>query len=287
MVIISQLISSIPSPSSNSLGPFQMYGLMIALGVLAAVELGRRRWRDRGGDPDDLYAIAMYAVPAGLVGARLYHVMTDWRSYEGRWLDAFKIWQGGLGIPGGIALGVLVGVLVARRRGARLSIILDAVVPALPLAQAIGRLGNWWNQELFGRPSTLPWAVQIDVNHRPPQYELYYSTFQPTFLYEMLWNLALCGFLLWIDRKRVMRTGNILPLYVGLYFAGRLWIEALRVDTASMIGPFRINIWLSLFGIGGAILVFILRGVRRRATDIEEPYLDGHLFDHSKEGSTE
>lgn len=270
--------ASIPSPSSSRVGPFHMYGLMIALGVIAAVELGRKRWRDRGGDPDDIYAIAFLAVPAGLIGARLYHVLTDWRSYQGRWVDAFKIWEGGLGIPGGIALGVVVGLLVARHRDMRLSAALDAVVPALPLAQAIGRLGNWWNQELFGRPSTLPWAVRIDIEHRPLEY-IRYETFQPTFLYEMLWNLALCALLIWIDRRRVMRPGNILPLYVGLYFLGRLWIEALRIDTASTIGPFRINIWLSILGIGGALVVFAVRGVRRRPDDVDDPYVDGHRFE--------
>lgn len=268
------VVASIPSPSSSQLGPFHMYGLMIALGVIAAVELGRRRWRERGGEPDDVYAIAFLAVPAGLIGARLYHVLTDWRSFEGRWLDAFKIWQGGLGIPGGMALGIAVGVWVAHRRGWRLSVGLDALVPGLPLAQAIGRLGNWWNQELFGRPSTLPWAVEIDVANRPLQY-IGYSTFQPTFLYEMLWNLALCGFLIWIDRKRVLRPGSLLPLYVGIYFLGRLWIEALRVDPASTIGPFRVNIWLSIIGIAGAVIVLAVRGVRRRPDDSDEPYRPG------------
>lgn len=268
------LLASIPSPSSNRLGPFHMYGLMIALGVIAAVELGRRRWRERGGDPDDVYAIAFLAVPAGLIGARLYHVLTDWRSFEGRWLDAFKIWQGGLGIPGGMALGIAVGVWVAHRRGWRLSVGLDALVPGLPLAQAIGRLGNWWNQELFGRPSTLPWAVEIDIVNRPLQY-IGSSTFQPTFLYEMVWNLALCGFLIWIDRKRVLRPGSLLPLYVGIYFVGRLWIEALRVDVASTIGPFRVNIWLSIIGIAGAVIVLAVRGLRRRPDDVEEPYRPG------------
>lgn len=268
------LLASIPSPSSNRVGPFHMYGLMIALGVIAAVELGRKRWADRGGRADDVYAIALLAVPAGLIGARLYHVATDWRSYEGRWIDVIKIWQGGLGIPGGIALGVAVGVWVAHRRGWRISVGLDALVPGLPLAQAIGRLGNWWNQELFGRPSTLPWAVEIDLVHRPLQY-VASSTFQPTFLYEMLWNLALCGFLLWIDRRRVLRPGNLLPLYVGIYFIGRLWIEALRVDTASTIGPFRINIWISIIGILGSLVVLAVRGVRRRPDDSDEPYRDG------------
>ena len=280
------MFASIPSPGSNTVGPFHMYGLMIALGVIAAVELGRRRWAARGGNPDDLYAIAFWAVPAGLIGARLYHLATDWRSYQDRWIDAFKIWNGGLGIPGGIALGVIVGLWVAHRRGARLSVILDAVVPTLPLAQAIGRLGNWWNQELFGRPSSLPWAIRIDPVHRPIEY-IGSSTFQPTFLYEMLWNLALCGLLIAIDRKRSLRPGNILPIYVGLYFVGRLWIESLRIDTASTIGPFRINIWLSIIGIGGAIIVLSVRGLRRRPDDIDEPYLDGHIWSPPTENMKE
>lgn len=263
-----------------------MYGLMIALGVLAAVELGRKRWRARGGDSDDVYVVALWAVPAGLIGARMYHVATDWRSYEGRWLDALKIWQGGLGIPGGVALGVAVGLWVAHRRGWRLSAGIDALVPGIPLAQAIGRLGNWWNQELFGKPTSLPWGVQIDVQHRPQDY-VAYSVFQPTFLYEMLWNLALCGLLIYVDKKRVMRPGNILPLYVGLYFAGRLWIEALRIDPASTIGPFRINIWMSIIGISGAILVFIVRGVRRRESDTDEPYRDGHVWSPETTSETE
>ena len=283
---MNSFLASIPSPSSNQLGPFQMYGLMIALGVLAAVELGRKRWRARGGDPDDVYVVALWAVPAGLIGARMYHVATDWRSYEGRWLDALKIWQGGLGIPGGVALGVAVGLWAAHRRGWRLSAGIDALVPGIPLAQAIGRLGNWWNQELFGKPTSLPWGVQIDAQHRPQDY-IAYSVFQPTFLYEMLWNLALCGVLIYVDKKRVMRPGNILPLYVGLYFTGRLWIEALRIDPASTIGPFRINIWMSIIGIGGAILVFIVRGVRRRETDMDEPYRDGHVWSPETTSETE
>ena len=278
------MLTSIPSPGSNSLGPFQMYGLMIALGVVAAVELGRARWRSRGGNPDDLYAIAMWAVPAGLIGARLYHVLTDWRSYEGRWLDALKIWQGGLGIPGGMALGIAVGVWVAHRRGARLPSILDAVVPALPLAQAIGRLGNWWNQELFGGPTSLPWGVRIDAANRPLEY-IGSSVFHPTFLYEMLWNLALCGVLILIDRRRQLRPGNLLPLYVLGYFTGRLWIEALRIDEASIILGLRVNIWLSIIGIGGSLLIFAIRGLRRRPEDSDEPYTDGHRWTPDADGA--
>ncbi len=274
------VVGSIPSPSSNRLGPLHMYGLMIALGVIAAIEVSRARWRHRGGDPDDIYAIAFLAVPAGLIGARLYHVVTDWnRLYaDGRWWpEAFKVWNGGLGIPGGIAAGVAVGLWVARRRAIRLPAVLDAVVPTLPLAQAIGRIGNWWNQELFGRPTTLPWGLEISPRNRPVGYEAY-ATFHPTFLYEMLWNLALFGLLVWIDRHRRLRPGNLLPLYVGGYFLGRLWIEALRIDTATRIAGLRVNLWLSIIGIGGALVVLAVRGVRRRPGDSDEPYRDGHRW---------
>jgi prolipoprotein diacylglyceryl transferase len=271
-------LASIPSPSDGTLGPLHMYGLMIALGVLAAVELARARWRAKGGDPDDIYAIALWAVPAGLIGARLYHLITDWKAYEGRWGDAIKVWEGGLGIPGGIAAGVAVGIWVAHRRGMRLSVGIDAVIPALPLAQAIGRLGNWWNQEVFGRPTSLPWGLEIDVAHRPVEY-VTNATFHPTFLYEMLWNLGLMAVLILVDRRKVLRPGNILPLYVGGYFLGRLWVEALRADDASTIVGLRVNLWLSIIGIVGAVIALAIRGLRRRPEDSDEPYRDGHRFD--------
>ncbi|MCD9622305.1 prolipoprotein diacylglyceryl transferase [Rhabdothermincola salaria] len=271
-------LASIPSPSSGRLGPLNMYGLMIALGVLAAIELARVRWRDRGGNPDDIYAIALWAVPAGLIGARLYHLATDWRSYEGRWGDAIKIWEGGLGIPGGIAAGVGVGVWIAYRRGMRLPVGLDAVAPALPLAQAIGRLGNYWNQELFGRPTDLPWGLEIDGGNRPLDYAEF-QTFHPTFLYELLWNLALVGVLIAVDRRKVLRPGQLFPLYIGGYFLGRLWVEALRIDDASIILGLRVNIWMSIIGIAGAAIVFVVRGVRRRPDDSDEPYRDGHRWE--------
>ncbi len=269
---------SIPSPSSGTLGPLHMYGLMIALGVLAAIEVARMRWRDRGGDPDDVYVIALWAVPAGLIGARLYHLATDWRSYEGRWGDAVKIWEGGLGIPGGVALGVAVGVWVAHRRGMRIPVALDAIIPGIPLAQAIGRLGNWWNQELFGRPSDLPWAVEISPDKAAAAGYPGVATFHPTFLYEMLWNLGLFAVLVVIDRRRSLRPGNLLPIYIGGYFLGRLWIEALRVDTASTVLGLRINIWLSILGIVGAVAVLVVRGVRHRPDDDDGPYRDGHRW---------
>jgi prolipoprotein diacylglyceryl transferase len=273
--VISVVLASIPSPSSGSLsiGPLDLrgYGLMIALGVVAAVWLAQKRWSERGGDPDDIVSIAMWAVPAGLVGARLYHVLTDWQNYQGRWGDVVKIWQGGLGIPGGIALGVAVGLVVARRRNIRLPVVLDAATPALPLAQAIGRWGNWFNQELFGRPTDLPWGLEIDPDRRPAQYADA-ETFHPTFLYESLWNLALCAFLIWLDRRKVLKPGYLFPAYVAGYFLARLGLEMLRVDPASLVLGVRVNIWVSLTGIAVG-LGFVVVGLRRGGETIDEgPY---------------
>ena len=258
------LISSIPSPSRNGLelGPLDLraYGVMIALGVLAAVWMSRWRWEARGGDPEQISRIALWAVPAGLIGSRLYHVITDWRKFQDEgWLEAFAIWNGGLGIPGGMAAGILVGLWMVRRQGMDRGETLAAVVPALPLAQAIGRLGNWFNQELFGSPTDLPWGLEIDQAHRPAQH-LDVETFHPTFLYEAVWNLLLCGLLVIVDRnrlrrgapalvtdpRRVSRPGSILAVYACGYGLGRLWIEAVRIDPASLLLGVRVNIWMSL-----------------------------------------
>ncbi len=264
------LLASIPSPETNEivLGPLHLraYGLMIALGVIAAVELGRRRWRARGHDPDDVSSMALWAVPAGLIGARLYHVITDWRRFEGQWLDAVKVWEGGLGIPGGIALGALAGVLYARHKKLPLGDLADAIAPGLPLAQAIGRLGNWFNQELFGGPTSLPWGLEIDPEHRPDRY-LDAATFHPTFLYEGLWNLGLMTVLILVDRKRVLRSGSIFWLYVAGYAAGRLWVEAMRIDPASLILGVRVNIWTSVIALAVALTIVAVRGKRRPEDD--------------------
>jgi len=269
--LVVSVVASIPSPSSGELGPFTAYGLMIALGVVAAVWLSSRRWEARGGDPEDISAIALWAVPAGLIGARIYHVATDWRNYQGRWDDVVKVWEGGLGIPGGMALGVAVGIYVAHRRHMRLTIALDAVTPALPLAQAIGRWGNWFNQELFGGPTTLPWGLRIDPEHRPAAYAAS-ETFHPVFLYESLWNLALCGFLIWTDRKGWLKPGRLFPLYVLGYFVVRLGLELLRTDPASLILGVRVNVWTSVLGIavGGW---FVWTGRRSEGDDVNlSPY---------------
>ena len=270
------LLASIPSPSSESIdiGPlsFRAYGLMIALGVLAAVWLSQRRWRAVGGDPEDITRLAMWAVPAGLIGSRIYHVITDWRFSDG-WQEPFKIWEGGLGIPGGMAAGILVGIWYVRRQGWDQATLLDAVVPSLPLAQAIGRLGNWFNQELFGGPTDLPWAVEIDPENRPAEY-LDEPTFHPTFLYEALWNIGLMFVLIWIGRTGRLRRGGLLAVYVLGYFVARLWLETIRVDEATEIAGVRVNIWVSIVGIvlAGAWLVF--RG-RPDPSDGTDPGIEG------------
>ena len=257
--------AAIPSPSSGAihLGKIQLraYGMMIALGALAAVWLGGRRLEQAGtGRREDMSAIAMWALPAGVVGARIYHVMTDWKSFRGDWLRAFKIWEGGLGIWGGIALGTFVGLWAARRRGLRSADVLRATTPALPLAQAIGRWGNWWNQELFGRPTTVPWALKIDAAHRPERYADV-ATFHPTFLYESLWNLALCAALIWIDRKYKPRAGRLFAMYVAGYTFLRFFLERLRVDPAFKVAGLRVNEWVSVIVFVGAV-AFIVLGPR-------------------------
>ena len=236
MAVTPAAVASIPSPSSGTLelGPISLnaYGLMIALGVIAAVWLFGRRLEERHiGTRDDANAIAVWGVVAGVIGARLYHVITDWHLFEGNYDDIVKIWQGGLGIPGGMLAGVLVGTYVGHRRGIPLGPGLNAVAPSLPLAQAIGRWGNWFNQELYGRPTDLPWALEIDDSHLPAGYPSG-TTFHPTFLYESLWNLLLCGALLWIDKRRRLAGGQLLAMYVLGYGVGRFWIEGLRIDEA-------------------------------------------------------
>lgn len=247
------VIGSIPSPSSNQidLGPLSLnfYGLCIGIGVLMAVWIGQRRWAARGGDPEDVASVATWAVPAGLIGARAYHVITDWRSFE----DWLKVWEGGLGIPGGLIAGIGVGVWAARRRGMDLAEAVDALIPGIPVAQAIGRLGNWFNQEIVGGPSDLPWAVEIDPEHRPVEFADQ-ATFHPAFLYEATWNLALAGFLVWIDRRGKLRRGMILPLYVLGYGIGRFLVESIRTDPATHVLGIRVNHWMS----GAAVVLSIV-----------------------------
>ncbi len=266
------LYLSIPSPGSNSLelGPltFNAYGLMIALGVMAAVTVSSKRLMDRGGDPDHISQIALWAVPAGLIGARLYHVLTDWKSFQGRWGDFYKVWEGGLGIPGGMFLGVVVGLWVVHRKKLNRPVLLDVIIPTLPLAQAIGRIGNWFNQEIFGGPTSLPWGLEIDPQYRPDEF-INEETFHPTFLYEALWNLALFALMIVIDRKRILKPGRMLAIYVLGYGIGRLWIEAMRTDAAYELLGLRINIWMS-----AALIIGGLYGLARGRRDGDDELHD-------------
>ena len=231
-----------------SIGPLHLtaYGLMIALGVVAAVSLAGRRLERRGaGTRDDMGSIALWAVLGGVIGARLYHVATDWSRFSNDLGRIPLIWKGGLGIPGGLLGGAALGIYAAKRRGVSAAALLTAVAPAIPLAQAIGRWGNWWNQELFGRPTDLPWALEISDHKLPAGYPSG-TTFHPTFLYESVWNLALCVALLAIERRWNPRPGRLFAFYLIGYFSGRFWIEGLRIDPAHVIGPLRLNQWVSI-----------------------------------------
>ena len=196
-------LASIPSPSSGTLelGPItiHMYGLMLLAGIAACIAITGLRWVARGGDWDLIFRVAVWGVGAGIVGARLYHLATSWSEVPEEWWGPFAVWEGGLGIWGGIAGGVLVGGIVAKRSGANVPALLDAAAPGLLVAQAIGRIGNWWNQELFGKPTDASWGLEIDSARRPDEF-IFDETFHPTFLYEGLWNLFAAGLLLVLDR---------------------------------------------------------------------------------------
>ncbi len=256
------VLMSIPSPSQGvwHLGPVPIrgYALSIILGIVFAIWLGERRWVARGGKAGDVSDLAIWAIPFGLVGGRLYHVITDWELYfgEGRNpVTALYVWRGGLGIWGAIALGI-VGIWIgARLRGIKLLPLLDALAPGVLVAQALGRWGNWFNQELYGRPTDLPWGLEIDVANRPSQY-LDVATFHPAFLYECLWNLGAFAVLIWLDRRFRLGHGRVAALYVMLYTAGRGWIENLRIDDVQMddVLGLRLNVWTS-------IVLFVLAAI--------------------------
>lgn len=275
--------ASIPSPPWDrlSIGPIDLrfYGLMIALGVIAAVWLlGRQLEQHRLGTADDASSIAVAGVVAGVIGARLYHVATDWSRFSDDLGSIPKIWEGGLGIPGGLVAGIVVGVWRARRRGIRPGVAMTFAAPAIALAQSIARWGNWFNQELYGRATDLPWALEIDDEHLPDGVASG-TTFHPAYLYESLWTGALCIVLLLVQRRLRLAPGRLLAVYAIGYGVGRFWIEGLRIDTAHHVGGLRWNQWVAL----GAIVVGLvaLVATRGRTWDVE-PTIDTS-DDHSPE----
>lgn len=273
---------SIPSPSSGVwyLGPLPVrgYALAIILGIVAAIWIGERRWVARGGTAGDISDLAIWAVPFGLVGGRLYHVATDHDLYFGAGrhpIDALYVWRGGLGVWGAIAFGALGMVIGAKRKGIKLLPVLDACAPGVLVAQALGRWGNWFNQELFGRPTDLPWGLSVsdrtavDAGYPPG------TTFHPTFLYESLWCLAAFALLVWADRRFQLGHGRVLALYIMVYTVGRGWIETLRIDSVELsdVGGLRFNVWTSmvLFLVG---LVWFVVSARLRPGRETEVYVD-------------
>jgi prolipoprotein diacylglyceryl transferase len=260
---------SIPSPGSNvlHLGPVSvhLYGLMYVLAVLASVAIAARRWERAGGERSLVYQVALWGFPAGLIGGRLYFLATSWNEVPQHWWGPFALWKGGLGIWGGIAAGTLAGLIVLRRRGAEIPRFLDAAAPALLVAQAIGRVGNWFNQELFGGPTSLPWGLEISPAHRPPGYAQY-ATFHPTFLYEIVWNLGLAAGLVWLGHHRRIRAPGLFALYVAGYSLGRIGEELLRVDPAHHLLGFRLNFFVAiLLFVAGVIWFAHSQGWLRRA----------------------
>ena len=276
----------IPSPSNGIwyLGPVPIrgYALSIILGIIVSIWLAERRWIARGGRPGDISDLAVWGVPFGLIGGRLYHVLTDHALYfgEGRHpVEALYVWRGGLGIWGAIALGALGIVIGARRKGIRLLPVLDAIAPTVLVAQAIGRWGNWFNQELFGKPTDLPWALEIDPENRPAGY-FQAATFHPTFLYEFVWNLGAFGFVVWADRRFRLGHGRVAALYVMAYTLGRGWIEMLRIDDVELknVGGLRFNVWTSIVLFVAAAIYFVVSS-RRHPGREESVYVDDEPAD--------
>jgi len=252
----------IPSPSSSSfhLGPFNfhVYGIMYVVAVAAAIIISRHRWAKVGGNPDLVYEVAWWGFPAGLIGGRIYFLVTTPSQIPDHWWGAFAIWDGGLGIWGGIAAGVAAGLWRLNKHLDRADILrfMNAATPGLLVAQAFGRVGNYFNQELFGKPSTLPWALKIAPQHRPPHFTQY-ATFQPTFLYEIIWNLLLAAILVWLDNRRKVRPPGLFPLYIAGYSAFRIFEETLRIDYSQYILGMRLNFWIALIGTVGGLAWFL------------------------------
>jgi prolipoprotein diacylglyceryl transferase len=249
-----QLLIPSPSFTSFSVGPLTVhfYALCVIAGISIAIWIGSKRYANLGGNPDDVFEVAIWAVPFGIIGGRIYHVITSPSQYfgaNGNPIDALRIWEGGLGIWGAISLGAVGAYLYFRTHKTSLNFrqLLDSLAPGVVVAQAIGRIGNYFNQEVFGKPTKLPWGLEIDLANRPNGFESY-STFHPTFLYELLWCLVVAVLLIKLPgflKQITPKQGDVFALYILGYTAGRVWIETLRIDEANLIFGLRLNIWVS------------------------------------------
>jgi len=268
------LLAHIPSPHSGTIdvGPLtiHMYGLMLLLAIAACVALTGYRWVKWGGDWDLVFRVAVWGVAFGIVGARAYHDLTSWSEVPDTWWGPFAVWEGGLGVWGGILFGVLIGAWIVHRSGQSVRLFMDAVAPGLLLAQGIGRWGNWFNQELFGKPTQLPWGLKIDDQHVPAGY-FGHHYFHPTFLYEFVYDIVGVGILLAVDRYFRIKRPGLFALYVSYYTFGRFFEELLRIDAAHKYGPLRLNAWVSAGVFIVSTLFFIYWQFIRRESGRDRP----------------
>jgi prolipoprotein diacylglyceryl transferase len=271
------LLGYIPSPHTGvvHLGPVQlhMYGLTLLVAILACIWLTGYRWTRLGGDWDLVTRVAVWGVAFGVLGARLYHDVTSWNEVPTpKWQGMWEVWKGGLGVWGGILFGAIAGAMIVRRSGADVGKFMDAAAPGLLVAQGIGRIGNWWNQELYGKPTKLPWGLKIDPSHLPadPRY-IAYSTFHPTFLYELIWDLVGAALLIYIGRRFRIRPPALFALYVAWYCFGRFFEELLRIDPAHHIAGLRLNAWVSAILFFAAVIYFVLHQRRAPGRGVREP----------------
>lgn len=285
------IAAALPSPPQGEwyLGPIPIraYAIAIGVGIVLGWWITDRRYRSKGGPADISVDVTMWMVVFGIVGARIYHVVSSPAAYfgeQGNPWAVVEIWNGGLGIWGAVPAGALGAWIALRRRGLRLAPFADALAPGLLVGQAVGRLGNYFNQELYGAPTTLPWGLQIDASHRVAGYTDPELLFHPTFLYEGLWNLAMAALLIWAARRFHLRHGRVMWLYVMLYTLGRGWIEYLRIDDAERILGLRLNIWTSLLVFGLALYFFVILG--RKKAEEEDPIWIPGREPHSAEASS-
>ena len=268
-------LASIPSPHNGTIdvGPFSihLYGVMLLLAIAACVALTGYRWVKWGGDWDLVFRVAVWGVAFGIVGARLYHDVTSWSEVKAidAWWAPFAVWKGGLGVWGGILFGVLAGAWIVHRSGNSVRLFMDAVAPGLLLAQGIGRWGNWFNQELYGKPTSLPWGLKIDEAHRGAYIQ--YTTFHPTFLYEFIWDIVGVVILLLVDRMFRIRRPALFALYVSFYCFGRFFEELLRIDPAHKYYGLRLNAYVSIVVFVLSTAFFIWWQFIRRETPADRP----------------